>query len=209
MLSALNIRITSIGQGFDVVSQLITMVAVVAVLMAVAVDFTQFHRRSAAKKEVRSVVETGSMIGFFIVFYLIIRFQILMLHSEFSWWTAVLSVVGCSLLIVGSVVNILGRLQLGKNWSNQIVVYKDSALVTNGLYSLVRHPLYASLIWMFFGASLVYLNPLAFLANTLIFIPFMHYRARQEESVLQKEFPEYAAYAARVRRFTPQFSLPL
>lgn len=209
MISSLNIHITSVAQGFDVVSQLITIVAVVAVLMAVAVDFTQFHRRSAAKKEVRSIVETGSMIGFFIVFYLIIRFQVAMLHPVFSWWTAALSIMGCSLLIVGSVVNILGRMQLGKNWSNQIVVYKDSTLVTSGVYGLVRHPLYASLIWMFFGASLVYLNPLAFLANALIFIPFMHYRARQEENVLQKEFPEYTAYATRVRRFTPLFSLPL
>ena len=105
------------------------------------------------------------------------------------------------LIVLGCGVNIAGRLNLGRNWANQVTIYEDQRLVTGVVYRLVRHPLYASLIWMFYGASLVYANVAAALANTLVFVPFMIYRARQEEKLLLKEFKDYAAYRARVGMF--------
>jgi len=102
-------------------------------------------------------------------------------------------------------VNVRGRFNLGKNWSNQIKIYQDHYLVSSGVYHFVRHPLYGSIIWMFFGASLVYLNYLALLSNVLIFIPAMYFRAKQEEKMLMQEFPEYKEYQKRVGMFFPKF----
>ena len=100
--------------------------------------------------------------------------------------------------------NILGRLSLGRNWANHIKIYSDHVLVSGGVYNIVRHPLYASLIWMFLGASLVYFNYLAFLAIAFVFSPFMYYRAKQEEELLLKEFEEYNAYQQKVGMFFPK-----
>jgi protein-S-isoprenylcysteine O-methyltransferase Ste14 len=93
---------------------------------------------------------------------------------------------------------------LGKNWANQIKIYSKHTLITKGVYKIVRHPLYASLIWIFYACSVLYLNWLAFLLNTLIFVPMMNYRAKQEEELLEKQFKDYKRYKNKVGRFFPK-----
>ena len=109
----------------------------------------------------------------------------------------------------GCAVNILGRVQLGGNWANQATIYQKQKLVTAGVYGWVRHPLYASLIWMFFGASVVYANWFAFVLNSAIFVPFMVYRAGLEEAMLAAEFPDYGDYRRRVGMFFWKPAQPL
>ena len=78
-------------------------------------------------------------------------------------------------------------------------------IVQDGPYRFVRHPLYASLLWMFLGASAAYLNWLAALETLLVFLPAMTYRAALEERALEGRFGEaYAAYRARTPRFFPR-----
>ncbi|MFH0804793.1 MAG: isoprenylcysteine carboxylmethyltransferase family protein [Patescibacteria group bacterium] len=189
---------------FGVVGTAVTVASAVVVLGAVLVDFVDFHGRGQVKKEQRSVVETGSMMLFFILFYILIRFRIGQLGAVGTPWFETLIILGSALLVVGCVVNVRGRFRLGQNWSNQVVIYRDHTLVTDGVYSLVRHPLYASTVWMFIGASLVYVNYLSLLATLIIFIPFMVYRAKQEEAALRQEFSAYATYQQKVGMFVPK-----
>jgi len=103
---------------------------------------------------------------------------------------------------------LLGRKYLGKNWGNNVVIYKNHTLVTNGVYKFVRHPLYASIIWMIYSVGVLYNNYLVIILNTIIFIPFMTYRAKQEEKELEKMFDEYKNYRKKVGMFFPKiFSL--
>ena len=112
--------------------------------------------------------------------------------------------VGGVLVILGAITNILGRLRLGKNWANQATLYEEQTLVTGGIYGIVRHPLYASLIWIFFGAGLIYESAAAIIANACIFLPAMYYRAGLEEKLLEERFAEYALYRKRVGTFFPK-----
>jgi len=176
------------------------------VLTAVLVNFIQAHQSKEAKESKRSPIATGIMLVFLVFFYLLIVNQILVLTSLMRFYEPLLA-IGFILMLSGTIVNILGRINLNKNWANQVVVYKDHKLVQNGVYKILRHPLYGSLIWMFYGASLIYLNFAAFLANTLIFIPMMYYRAKQEEIALQNKFPEYAEYKKKTGMFFPKINL--
>lgn len=77
-----------------------------------------------------------------------------------------------------------------------------SQLVQQGVYAIVRHPLYASLMnlgiaWTLYNASLSHL-----LAMVPVFL-FFDYKARKEERWLTERHPEYAGYARRVRKFVP------
>ncbi|MDD5031661.1 MAG: isoprenylcysteine carboxylmethyltransferase family protein [Patescibacteria group bacterium] len=144
------------------------------------------------------------MFLFFFFFYFLIRFSVGQINVSYLPLKIFIITFGLLILILGCVVNIKGRMKLGKNWSNQIKIYDDHYFVSNGVYSFVRHPLYASIIWMFFGASLIYFNPLAFGVNALIFIPFMYYRAKQEENLLTKEFENYKNYQIKVGMFFPK-----
>lgn len=153
---------------------------VLAVVVAVAVDFLFFQERGGQKKVKKSFVATFTMFCFFFLFYGILRAGIGVLAVSGASVRTAMIILGLILMVLGAIVNIVGRFKLGSNWSDQAKIYANQTFVSNGIYRLVRHPLYASLIWMYYGASLIYSNWLAFAANTLIFLPAMFYRARLE-----------------------------
>lgn len=187
----------------QLIASLVISTCAVAIFAAVFLNFLSCSRGPQVKKERKSVVATGSMILFFVFLYTLIRLRVGVLAITSSFLQVGMVIVGLTIIVFGCGVNIMGRLHLGKNWANQATIYNDQKLVTSGVYSLVRHPLYASLIWMFYGASLVYANVAAFLATSLIFVPFMVYRARLEEDLLAREFNDYNAYKRRVGMFLP------
>lgn len=188
---------------FEIISLSIIILCVLAIITSILINFVE-AKRDKPKREKKSIVETGTMFLFFIVFYALIRFRIGSLAISSPSIRVPIAIFGLIVIIIGTIVNIKGRLSLGMNWANQIKIYKDHNLVTFGVYNLVRHPLYASLIWMFYGASVIYLNYCAFLLNTLIFIPFMYYRAKQEEKMLKEQFKNYENYSKRVGMFFPK-----
>jgi protein-S-isoprenylcysteine O-methyltransferase Ste14 len=189
---------------FYLVSSVVVLICTIAIFIAVLIDFTEFQKRDAVKKEKKSIVETGTMFLFFFLFYLLIKFKIGQIDFNFPALIFSLMALGSLILLFGCLVNIKGRFDLGKNWSNQIKIYNDHSFVASGVYKFVRHPLYASIIWMFFGASLIYSSYAAFFANLFIFIPFMYYRAKQEEGMLAKEFADYKNYQIKVGMFFPK-----
>jgi protein-S-isoprenylcysteine O-methyltransferase Ste14 len=176
--------------------------AVLAIFLSIIINFSEADGK--AKKEKKSIVETGSMTLFFILFYLVIRFKLGIFENNNLPLRIILMILGWIVIMIGVYFNVAGRFKLGKNWANQVKIYKKQTLVQQGVYSVVRHPLYASLIWMFYAASVIYLNWLAFLMNTLIFIPFMYYRAKQEEKFLSEEFKSYTNYKKKVGMFFPR-----
>ncbi len=186
----------------NLVASLVITSCAIGVFGAVLVNFLTCHRgHDGVKKERRSVVATGTMTLFFVGYYLLIRFRVGEVPLDAFGLRLAMAAAGLAVIVFGCVVNIAGRLRLGRNWANQATIYDGQSLVTTGVYGWVRHPLYASIIWMFFGASLVYANAAAFLANTLVFVPFMTYRARLEEAMLAREFKDYEDYCRRVGRF--------
>jgi protein-S-isoprenylcysteine O-methyltransferase Ste14 len=108
------------------------------------------------------------------------------------------------MVITGAIVNILSISQLKGNWSDNIKIYEGHIFVKHGVYGIVRHPLYASIIMMLFGGSFVCENWLAFVLASFIFVPLIYYRARQEEILLREEFVEYGEYAQNTGMFLPK-----
>jgi protein-S-isoprenylcysteine O-methyltransferase Ste14 len=179
----------------------IVTLCTISVLTAVFVNFQLARGSRAVRVKRKSAVETGSMLAFLVLVYLLIRFRvgarvIPTIHAP-------VTVVGLILVVAGTVVNLLGRFSLGRNWGNQVIIYQDHTLVTGGVYGLVRHPLYAGLVWMFLGASLAFQNWAALAATVFLFLPAMWYRAKQEEKALITRFPDYAEYRNRTGMLFP------
>lgn len=181
------------------IPDIIIGICLFALFTSILINFAEAENKKV-KKEKKSVVETGTMTLFFLVFYFFIRFKI----GDLEFTSLTLTIIGTLMIVIGTYINIKGRFNLGKNWANQVKIYKTQTLVKTGMYSIVRHPLYSSLIMMFYGACLVHPNYLAFLSTTLIFIPFMYYRAKQEEQLLLKTFKEYKQYKKEVGMFFPK-----
>ncbi len=75
-------------------------------------------------------------------------------------------------------------------------------LVQHGVYALVRHPLYTSLLSAALAWTLYTLS-LAHLLLSIVGFLFFDVKARKEEAWLSERHPEYRAYAKRVRKFIP------
>jgi protein-S-isoprenylcysteine O-methyltransferase Ste14 len=113
-----------------------------------------------------------------------------------------LRVLGAGLLVIGLLIGILAVTKLGQNLTALPHPKEDSSLVTGGVYALVRHPIYSSVILLAFGwaswhASLVTL----FLAFVLL--GFFEIKSRREEFYLQQKFLAYANYKQKVKKFIP------
>lgn len=94
--------------------------------------------------------------------------------------------------------------QLGRSFS---IMASSRELKTQGVYSLVRHPLYAAEVVMMFGVVLGH-GALGAYALGVVWLVLQIRRAQYEELVLRATFPEYEAYAQRVPMLIPGLRLP-
>jgi len=188
-----------------IVANVVVMLAFVLIGVAIVIDFKNYYRQDrAVLSSDRSFVETGSMTAFFVAYYLVVRLRLLEIGLAGTLRT-VLIVVGLVLVVVGVVFNIYGRVLLKSYWANQIKIYEGQKLLTTGPFAIVRHPLYASLIWIFVGGALIYANPLSLALTLFVFVPMMYVRAKKEDAVLLASFAtEYEAYRRRTGMFFPK-----
>ena len=82
--------------------------------------------------------------------------------------------------------------------SRTVEVQKDQRVIDTGLYGVVRHPMYAATLLLFFSMPLILGSPLS-LAIMLLYIPIIEVRIRNEERVLERDLPGYAAYRRKVK----------
>ena len=109
---------------------------------------------------------------------------------------------GLLLLAVGAVLALIGALTLGRNLTPFPQCGEHSRLVHRGIYALIRHPIYTSVMFAAVGWALIWQSWLGLLVASFL-VPFCHAKARREEHWLRWQFPEFADYEQRVRRFIP------
>ena len=174
------------------------------VFAAVARNFAIASKRRSIADRRTSVVGTVSMLAFFACAYMLIKFHLGVIAIDNDHARLFIELIGAALMTAGCLVNLLGRLALGQNWANQATMYEDQTLITKGVFAVARHPLYASLIWMFYGSALLYQSAAEAIATTLIFVPAMYYRAWFEEKLLSARFPDYETYQESVGMLFPK-----
>lgn len=81
---------------------------------------------------------------------------------------------------------------------------EDGALVREGLYSRVRHPMYGGGVLAAAGLALVTAS-LSRLLVTGALLAFFDAKAAREEAWLAERYPEYEAYRAAVPKWWPRW----
>jgi protein-S-isoprenylcysteine O-methyltransferase Ste14 len=102
--------------------------------------------------------------------------------ARFQFTTAHLA--GTAILISSFILFVISRVQLGSAFS---VEAKASTLVTTGIYSRIRNPIYVFGSLMIAGVIVWASRPI-FLLVFLVIIPLQVYRARNEARVLREKF---------------------
>lgn len=119
-----------------------------------------------------------------------------------QWQSLALPLCGAFLLLVSAGFGWTGTVSLGRNLTPFPKPSASTRLVQTGIYGLIRHPLYTAVFCGSVGWALVWRSWPALLA-ALALAPLFDAKARVEERWLRQQFPEYAGYEQRVRRFVP------
>jgi protein-S-isoprenylcysteine O-methyltransferase Ste14 len=110
---------------------------------------------------------------------------------------------GVALFALGGVLRVVPVFVLGRRFSGLVAIQKDHALVTDGLYRVIRNPSYLGLMVMLAGWALAF-RSLCGLALAALFVPPLIARIHSEEALLANHFgAAYEAYRARTWRLIP------
>jgi protein-S-isoprenylcysteine O-methyltransferase Ste14 len=109
-----------------------------------------------------------------------------------------MDIIGYICILVGYLIRIITIRQLG----SQFWRIKALPLVTNGLYSHLRHPMYLGTILMTFGGFTALLGLKPAVCLEYIVIHFVMDRIDREEQIMvQYHGKRYVDYMKRVKRF--------
>jgi protein-S-isoprenylcysteine O-methyltransferase Ste14 len=80
---------------------------------------------------------------------------------------------------------------------------RGAALVTGGVYAVVRHPIYLFYVIEMLGLLLVRINPISLIALIVNILTCIHRANREEKALLDKFGDDFAAYKRTTRKFLP------
>jgi protein-S-isoprenylcysteine O-methyltransferase Ste14 len=110
--------------------------------------------------------------------------------------------LGVALLAAGLGFSVWARRHLGRNWSAQVVVKEDHALIRSGPYRHVRHPIYTGVLLAFLGTVVTIGEWRGLLAFLFALVSFA-VKSRAEEHRMQRIFPEYQQYRRETAALIP------
>uniref|UniRef100_A0A0N5A8M0 Protein-S-isoprenylcysteine O-methyltransferase n=1 Tax=Syphacia muris TaxID=451379 RepID=A0A0N5A8M0_9BILA len=141
------------------------------------------------------VAAVCSWVEFFLEYYFFPQF-----------YSAIISVIGLMMIITGEVFRKLAMVHAGNGFTHRIIRYKrpKHELVTNGVYSLVRHPGYTGWFIWCIGTQVLLCNPICIVIYAASAWLFFRDRIYDEERLLLQFFgQQYRAYQQRVHLGMP------
>lgn len=123
--------------------------------------------------------------------------------SQLTITEPAIRLLGLALLVASTAFALRARFELGTSWSVGPRVGGDRRLRTTGVYGIVRHPIYTSLLGMIAGTALLG-GGRELLVAVLAGVVIVAFKIRSEERLLLATFPdEYGSYRARVPALVP------
>jgi len=113
--------------------------------------------------------------------------------------------LGVALTIAALFVFWRAHADLGINWSPTLEIREKHELITRGIYSVIRHPMYASQWLLSLATPLLLQNWIAGWFNLIVFIFFYTFRVRAEEQLMLEQFgDQYRSYMQKVGGVFPK-----
>lgn len=136
-------------------------------------------------------------------------FMLLLIIVFYDLWTGQLNLLVSSLGVVflffGLGVYVKSVLTLGKFFSRDLEIKQGHKLITSGIYTQVRHPSYLGSFFLFLGFGVIANSVIALLILILIVVPWLCWRIKNEEKLLEKAFgKEFLDYKKRTKLLLPK-----
>lgn len=143
-------------------------------------------------------------------FYVTLQFLLIFLlvlsprmEQPYGAASEVVGIIGVGFILLGSALLLYSFLGLGNSLTAMPIPKDNGQLVTTGIYSRVRHPIYFALLLMGFGVIL----DSGYWPQVIVYLllySLLSLKADWEESMLREKYPQYKAYAEKTPRFFPR-----
>jgi protein-S-isoprenylcysteine O-methyltransferase Ste14 len=138
----------------------------------------------------------------FVLGFIIIFFSIDEYYQIGRTETLVVKIISICLLIACVLITVTAVLNFKQIITPNPVPRGKSALVTTGIYSVIRHPMYLGVITGLLGFSLYYSAYYTTLLNIPLIILFL-FKIKFEERQLIEKFPDYLTYMKKTKKLIP------
>ena len=153
------------------------------------------EKRLSAKEKEKSQRGVVALSGLLFV----VGFVVAGLDFRFEWsYVPLWAVITAAVILVASYGLYAEVMRENAYLSRTVEIQKDQTVVDTGLYSIVRHPMYAVTSWLFLSIPIV----LGSWWSLVCFVPYIAVivaRIRNEEQVLEAGLEGYAEYKKRVK----------
>jgi protein-S-isoprenylcysteine O-methyltransferase Ste14 len=134
--------------------------------------------------------------GFFIPFFAGRNITPLKLSVFFHY-------LGIAIFVCGLIIRRISIQRLKRQFSIYVAIQENHQLITTGIYSKVRHPIYLGAVFSLIGFVLVFPTLLGFLF-IVIYSMLLTHRMEQEERLMLKHFGSvYEEYVSKSYRLIP------
>ncbi len=111
--------------------------------------------------------------------------------------------IGAAMLAGGLAFTVWARRTLGRNWSATVTLKQDHALVVEGPYRLVRHPIYTGLLLGFAGSALARGDARGILVVVIVVLALWRKLRLEERWMVERFGADYDDYRRRVPALVP------
>jgi len=113
-------------------------------------------------------------------------------------------IAGFVIFILNSVIRYKAITALGPYFNPRVAIYKEHTLITDGIYSSIRHPMYLSAILNVIAISLIFSSWGALIIMLFTVLPAVLYRIKIEEDFLVNHLGKpYRKYMEQSKRMIP------
>lgn len=145
------------------------------------------------EKEQKLIIKIGNIL--FLSGFLIPGFDYRYNWSEVNQTTVL---IFGALALIGYIIVIITF--MANSYASRVVEVVDGQkIITTGIYSIIRHPMYLGVLIMYLSTPFV-LGSLWSLIPFSLIIPILILRILNEEKVLKSELPGYIEYCSRTRK---------
>ncbi len=135
----------------------------------------------------------------FILTLVAVPVEYINLHKNASW---PLMFTGISICLMATFIRVKGHLDLKHGFSTRIEMHEKQKLVTTGIYTIIRHPMYLAIIVLLAGACIMLKAVFSWLFFLINFYA-LQARIKKEEEFLLASFPEYTEYMKKTYKLFP------
>lgn len=120
-----------------------------------------------------------------------------------SKWSAH-AIVGGALATVGVLATFTSQSSMGRSWRIGVNPTERTALRTEGVFTIVRNPIFTAMTLTLVGLSVLSLHPLAFIGTVLFVVSIeLQVRCIEEPYLAATHGADFRNYASKVGRFIP------